>query len=206
MIEQRIWRWAALGCVAFGTLAFLVRTGEDATATGVRVAPSTSVAVLSLGRVLENLDERVVREDELKAEIGKREAALKQIEEQLEQLTTTMDTLTPGSNERAQMLEEAVRLRYTLEFEGNLASRLLSQQRTEMQLALFNKIRDAARTYADAEGFDIVLASDHKAEIPQGLGANETNGAILSRRVLHASDAVDITDAVAQRMNNQFNR
>ena len=104
------------------------------------------------------------------------------------------------------MVEEAVRLQYKLEFEGNLASRILQRQRTEMQLALFNKIRDAARAYADAEGFEIVLTTDHTAEIPANLGANEVNGAILSRRVIHASASVDITDAVAQRMNNQFNR
>ena len=206
MNEQRIWRWAALACVSAGMTMLFVRTAPSATANAVRVAPATSVAVINLGSVLEALDERTVRENELKSEIDARQAALDQLDEERKQIIAVLDTIPRDSPERDAKLEEAVRIAATLEFEGNLAQRLIARKRTEMQLVLFNKIKDAAKAYADAEGFEIVLTSDDGAEIPDGMGANETNAAILSRRVLHASQAVNITSAVAQRMNNEFNR
>ena len=207
MTEQRTWRWAALACVAMSMTFFLVRTGPSADATSTRLAaPTTSVAVLNLGKVLEARDERTVREGELQREIESREATLKQMQEERQQLVAVLDTLTRGTPEREAKVEEAVRKQATFEFEGNLAERLIARQRTEMQLMLFNKIKDAAKAYADAEGFDIVLTSDHETQIPDGMPANETNAAILSRRVLHANERVDITSAVAQRMNNEFNR
>ncbi|MEM1423845.1 MAG: OmpH family outer membrane protein [Planctomycetota bacterium] len=206
MNEQRIWRWAALACVTLGMTMLFVRTAPSATAHGVRVAPATSVAVINLGQVLEALNERTVREDELKREIDTRQSALDMLAEQAEQVMASLETIPTDSPERVGKVEEAVRIQATLEFERNLATRLIARQRTEMQLVLFNKIKAAAKAYADTEGFDVVLTTDDGAEIPNGMGANETNAAILSRRVLHASQGVNITSAVAQRMNNEFNR
>ena len=206
MTEQRIWRWTALALVTMALALAWNGLSPRATANAITMAPPTTTSVISLRGALEKLDERVVREEELKSEIEKREKVIKDLQEELENLAALLDEMVPGSDERAEKLEEAVRLQVQIEFETNFANRMLGQQRTEMQLALFNKIREATKAYAAGEGWDIVLVTDHESEIPNGLAPNEVNGAILSRRVIHASPSVDITDEVAQRMNNEFKR
>ncbi len=206
MHEQRKWTWTALVAIGVALGALFHQGGSSADANAVAMAPATSVATISLRRAMEGITERLVREEELKADITERELAVQALGEELKQLTAVMDTLANGSKERNEMLEQAIRKQVLLEVETKLANQLLGQRRTELQLGLFKKIKKATEAYAVAEGYDIVFVTDHEEAIPRGLGPNETNGAILSTRVMYASGAVDVTDAVVQRMNNEFNR
>jgi Skp family chaperone for outer membrane proteins len=206
MTEQRIWRWAALAIAGLAIALGWHATTPPAGANALQTAPTTSIAVIDLASVLDQLEERVVREGELKAEIEAREGRIREIEQQLNAVQQELDVMPGGTDRREAKLEEAVRMRMQVEFESNFANRVVAVQRKEMQLALFNKIKAATDAYAKAEGWDAVLVTDHNSQIPEGLGPQETFGAIVSTRVLSAGDAIDITDEVARRMNNEFKR
>lgn len=205
MNEQRIWRWAALALATIAMGAMWHATTRPAGANATRVADPTSVAVIDVGKVLELLDERNDRQAEFDAEIQSRTAKIEEMESTFKAITEEIDLLPDGDRKR-EKFEEAVRLNMQIEFEKEFATRILAEKRKDLLLDMFNKIKQSTDDYAKAEGWDVVIVSDHSVDIPETMGAAETNNAILSRRVLSASDAVDITDEVAQRMNNEYAR
>jgi Skp family chaperone for outer membrane proteins len=97
-------------------------------------------------------------------------------------------------------------MRFEAQFrlETEIAERTLAEHQKLMQLALFNKITEAVRAYADREGIDVVLTNDSGVEIPQDLSDQQFLAAVTGRRVVFASDAIDITEEVAQAMNNEY--
>jgi Skp family chaperone for outer membrane proteins len=207
MRERIIWRWAALGLAAAALILGSIYLSTPAEARrAMQSATTANVAVIDIARVLDALDEKTSRERELQTIIQERENKLEEIRTQLEQVTADLDILPRDSDRYQTTLEEAIRLQTNLEFEGRLAETLVARRRTQLQLELFNKIRDAACAYASTEGWDIVLTSDAGTEIPDGLQPNELRNAILSRRVLCTDERYDISSEVAQKMNNEFRR
>ena len=69
---------------------------------------------------------------------------------------------------------------------------------------LYRKCLDATEVVAKDLGYDVVLfkesTPDFNYENPQQLSTQ-----IQVRKLLWSADEVDITDAVAQRMNNAYN-
>ena len=121
-------------------------------------------------------------------------------------ITAQLEDLERGTARYDEMIEQAVRKNMELEFEGNFAERVLIEQRKELQIALFNKIAEATRRYAEREGWDIVLSSDLNDEVPTRLGPGETQAVLLGRRTFAVSSGADITNEVAQMMNNEYKR
>jgi Skp family chaperone for outer membrane proteins len=166
------------------------------------------VAVVDIAQVLEQLSEKREREMQLESEIGERQDRLDRLKGQADLAKQDLEVLLRGTKEFRERQEEAIRLEGRLQIENEIAQRRLSQSRMRMQLELFNKILEAAQRYADREGFDIVLSSDVSDPIPEvaaeQMQPQEFMAMLASRRVVHASGAVDITDEVAQMMNNEF--
>lgn len=207
MQDQRIFRWAALCVATLGICALWNASTPSADANAItQTGRATNMATINVARVLELLEERTDREQELMGEISDREATINAMTEQLKAIRADLEVMENDTPQRREKVEEGVRLSMQLEFENNFATRVLEVQRKEMQLALFNKIKSATQAYAGAEGWDLVLVTDHETEIPASLGPNETRGAILSRRVLSVNESIDITDEVARRMNNEYSR
>ena len=112
--------------------------------------------------------------------------------------------LPGGSPEGEAKAEEFVRLQMSLESETKLAKALIDNKQKKMHIDLFNKINDAARRYAEREGYQIVISSDADVRIPPTATEDQVQGAIVNRRVLFAAAPVEISAAVAQMMNNEY--
>ncbi|MEM7623174.1 MAG: hypothetical protein AAF235_08205, partial [Planctomycetota bacterium] len=61
-----------------------------------------------------------------------------------------------------------------------------------------------ADTVARSEGYDIVYIDDSGVELPTQPTEQQALQIILSRRVLFASNAIDITDELQRLMNNRY--
>ncbi len=207
--SDRMPGWAvALVAVVVGVVVGRAPLERATAEMGRLLAGPTAVAVVDIARTLDQLAEKRDREMELESAIADRQARVDRLRDEAQAVAEELDILPEGSMEWRDRREEAIRLEGRLQIEQKLAQQILSQSRMRMQLELFNKIVESSQRYAEREGFDIVLSSDVSEPIPEvaaeQMGPQEFMAMLASRRVVHATDAVDITDEVAQMMNNEF--
>lgn len=200
-------RWAAvIGVVLAGIGAIRVASVQaQGTPSGAR---ATSVAIVDVGRVLDALDEKAIEVARL-SEYGQRLASdVQSIQSQLDAATADLDVLPKDTPQWEDKQNEAIRLQMKVQAEQEFAKFRLNKEKQRVKLKLFNKILEAAGTYAEREGYDIVINDDRDMTIPaEQLGQltdAQFESFVQSRRVIYAKDSVDITDAVAQMMNTQY--
>ncbi|TVQ75992.1 MAG: OmpH family outer membrane protein [Phycisphaeraceae bacterium] len=210
MIGQQVWRWGWLIVAAMLALSIWQFTNTPATAQqgGGGGMVATRVAVIDPAAVFDKLDETARRQAELNQFVGEREREIKAITDQLQEISDELDAIrgTVASNDPGLLAlrNRAVRVSRQLRFEQEFAQRQIEERQVQVQLEMFNKIAGAAGRFAQREGIDLVIADDSKVEIPVNIDLRQFSAAISSRRVMHATSAVDITDAVARLMNNEF--
>lgn len=163
-------------------------------------AGPTKVAVVNLQQVINKAklqaDNRAAnqkRAEELKAEQKKRQ-------EHIVQLQNEIDPLAPGGDawrtKRDQIQQKTLELRVWAE---------MQEQNTQLEQArqfavIYQAATEAAAAVAKSAGYDIVLQT---GELPDLLRLNiqQLQTVVQTRKVIYASDRVDITQAVLDRIN-----
>lgn len=205
MKGEQLWRWSLVGSLALlGGAVLSVGTAAVNANSAAMFAPAAEpVAVVDLQTLIDLLDERAQREQELQAfgtELDNRVRAIR------DQLQAKADELKSVSNSRAgQLFEEIVRLRANLAAEEQYATTIANERLTRLKRDLYQKVLTAVEQYAEQAGYSLVISNDAGASLPQvgeGLGALESS--MVSRKVLYARNTIDITQAVANRMNTDY--
>lgn len=196
MTRQRMWIAAAAAAVV--GLGF-----ASVQANRLLKGTPTAVAIVEVQRVIDSLKEKVAIEaqmqqhnEQVQKEKTDRERAVKQMQDELQ-------LLTPGTENHRKKLEAAERavieLNAWLQFENN---KLVRERGTQIE-ALYQKMLKATADVAKSNGYQIVLfgegPADFRAENPQQLST-----LIQIRKVIWYDPALDITDMVTQKMNNDF--
>lgn len=206
MRTERIWRAVLIGAIVFagaGIWRLGAPTAEASNAT-LNLAPG-EVATIDINKVLDNLDERVARETELKAFFTELENGVRAYEAELEQAREDLKLLQAGSQQFKNKRNQIVRLQLKIEGEAQLARALADERRKIMHMELFQKIVAATGEYADREGTCIVMNDDSNVEIPiDEISGNQLQAAIVGRRIIYACPDADISMFVAEMMNNQY--
>lgn len=205
MSDSPRWRLGVVAAIAIVACSLSVAMVRSATAQGAanRARPS-AVAVVSISKILENLDERTDKEGELASLGRKREDEVNALGEKARAAMADLDVLPKGTADWKAKREEALRMEAQFRLEKQIAELTLGEQQKSMQLALFNKIVAAVKAYAEREGFDLVVTNDSNATIPEDLPDQQFLAAVTGRRVVFASDDIDITDEVSLDMNNAY--
>lgn len=205
---DRFWRWSFLAVAALAAAGLWRAGSQQAQAERAVLGAPCCVGVLDLNAVLSSLTERESREAELREFIQSKESVLEDIKKRGQQAQKALEdmrkVLPAGSPESEAKAEETVRLQMTLKAESELSQALVENKQKKMHVELFTKINDAARRYAEREGLLIVLSTDAGFRIPMSATEEQTQSAIVGRRVLYAAEPVDISAGVAQMMNNEF--
>lgn len=204
MEGRNLWRWSVVGMVALsGTLGWLIAS-SPASAEATAAASPCCVGVLRLNDVLSKLDEKSVRETELKKFFDEREKAVNALLDRVKTLREELKLLPKDSPDRNAKREEYARVGAQAKIEADLSQVLAAEKKKLMELDMFNKIKDAAATVAQRQGLSLVLNDDSQVEIPDDAEYRDVQNAMINRRVLFAADTVDISAEVANYMNNEF--
>jgi Skp family chaperone for outer membrane proteins len=184
---------------------------SQAVAMRTMMAQPTAVAVIRLPELLNELQQRA------DAEIQLREMATSLDEQdqakraELEGLRDRLEAVPEENRDEIHSISEEIRLKL-LKYEGWRRFELdrLDVEKSLRLRDLYRSVRAAVEQYANANGYDIVVVDDHEAELsvnPQANASreNQIRQQMLSRRVLHANTAVDITDDLVRQMNNEYN-
>lgn len=172
-------------------------------ATSNLLARPTAVGVVNIEEVVASLTEKQQLDAEMKTKRDSLAAEQATRQKQIEKLEFDLNALrvgTPAYEAKQEQLQKAVlELQVWIRFEQQKAGRELGLQ-TER---LYKKILTACERVGVDNGYDLVLFResdvDASFENPQQLQA-----LIQLRKVLYASDQIDLTDQVIQRMNNEY--
>lgn len=203
MKYEFLWRWSLVGSLVLLGCAILSHSIVPANATLAQTAPdSEPVAVVDLERLIDSLDERKTREQDLQALGDRLEKRVNDLRENLNQKLDERETAS--ESRRGALFEEIVRLQTTLEAEQEYATRIAGELLTRLKRELYRKVLASVKQYAESAGYALVISDDSAADLPDDGGLQGLEMTMMNRKVLYARPSVDITDEVAQRMNVDY--
>ncbi len=166
---------------------------------------ATGVAVVDVQKAFDALREKTQVEAELttaadlvKTEDGKRQAKLRELDQDLK----IMAVGTPPYEKKQEELERAALDRQVwLQFQQGK----LNRERAVRIEAIYKKMIETIGRVAQANGYKLVLFKEQDVNLGSISKPEQISAIIGSRKVLWSSDELDLTDQVVQRLNNDFN-
>lgn len=164
---------------------------------------ATAVATIQLSEVLAQLDEvddmnarMRVRRDEIVREKVDREREINVLTQDLEVLDRDSVAAHEAEMKRAQ---KAIQLEAWMKFQE---ARLQIDQALMLE-DIYRKIVETIGVVAEQDGWDLVLYYDDIRSV-QGKTVQQVQSLIALRKLVYASDDLNISDRVIQVMNNNF--
>lgn len=167
-------------------------------------APATSVATVDIVEIIDQLEERKVRESELEALKVASQAQLDEVGNQLGILRADLETLKRGTDEYKNKIREAMEVSAVIEARREALNQILSMDRGNVSREMYLKVTDAISRIADREGYDIVIFDDSLFPVVEDAPYQDVFRSIISRSVIYRHESVNITDQVTTLMNNEF--
>lgn len=176
--------------------------------TGSKAAPpASSVALVELAKLTGSLDEAKVLKDQLLKQRDDSQKKLQEVKDELAAVNKNLEQIKEkkGSPEYLKELAHKYELESLLKARGEGLQQLIDIAEGENMKAMFIKVVDAVGRLGKERGFDVILWDDRTISPPNApaTGAQVWN-LIRDRRILYASDRVDITDDVLTQMNNEY--
>ncbi|MEO1583418.1 MAG: OmpH family outer membrane protein [Planctomycetota bacterium] len=198
-----------------GLLAGLVLGAAGIAGVGVglgagvvqRMADPTAVAVVDIDRVSSELEEFNVRVESLAGKRDARVTELREISTRIEEINVELGTLTDEEEDRAiQLAIERQVLQSDLQTKQQAYQSEADLMQGRLTRELYVKIVEATGRIAERDGYDLVVFDDRSISIddPQAASFAGSLATIKSKKVLYASDVVDLTPSVLALMNNEF--
>lgn len=197
--------FAALAVVGAVIASAAVLTSRPAAAETMLLAPQAQpVAIIDINKVLNKLDEKEAREKELQGYFKTLGDSLEATKKDLDTTRDSLQILPQNTPDFDAAREKVVRLTAKLRLDQEMSQALADERRMRMQLSLFNKIRSATQRLSKKEGYALVFSDDSNVEIPATATAEQIQAGVISRRLIYADAAVDISEQVATMMNNEY--
>lgn len=190
--------------------AFMLQTlAVDASRPLRIVADATPVATVDVSRVLEQIDERSewdIRIETLKASIQQEAATRRAAMER--RLAESEEAATPDDRQRIR--DEVALMQLRLEAWGTVKEAEIDREESLKWRSIYRNLRREAQRVAEAEGYAMVLVDDSVGEIRTATQSQmplqqQVLEQITNRRILFATNGIDVTDQVIVRMNNAAN-
>ncbi len=169
-------------------------------------APVT-LAAIRMDTLVENLDERA----NAKAEVARMEREIadeqKARQDELTKLEDEFKDLLPGPMKDELRDRIAMKgLQYKSWYEGSMEE--LEAEKALRLKDLYRKIKIAIKAMAETAGYDIVIQNDESSDLPFESDSRvpaqvQVLQQISSRKVLYLKPAVDVTQDLIVRMNNE---
>jgi len=170
------------------------------------------IGAVNIVRVFDELEEKIDMNADLRQLEEKRGVRLRELGDRARDLEEKAKLLRPESEDaknNAKLLEDASRefRSYRDATEDHLYNKLY-----DFTLGIYKKIRDEVQAYAREATYDIVLRTrdtdvgDLDKDLRPRTRYIELNRRIDAQTVLHHNPALDFTDAIIKRLNDQYQR
>lgn len=186
------------------TLVAAIAAALGAGVATSRQAAPTTVAVVDIDKLSTSLEEFKVPREQFIAKQNAWSEELRGLQTRLASLTEELE-LIPEDNTDARI--NKIIQRTTIESEIKTKGQLFQQASDLDQAKLFkrmyDKISDGATRIAKRDGIDIMIVDDRIFAIPATNRAAQSQ-MLESKKILFASETVDLTDELLTMLNNEF--
>ena len=134
--------------------------------------------------------------EDLEKQVEAAEAAVKDLEAEL-------DSFQPGSDAQAAAVQKLQAAVGELRAQQQFANAKIELERARALRDTYVAIKDAARRFAEREGYDYILLDDSLPEMDPA-NAAKTMQQISARRFIFANHKSDVTDALIAFMNEDW--
>lgn len=191
---------AALGVSALAMVSGALGAGL----ASQRAAAPSSVAVIDIDRLSMDLEEFKVPAEQFRAKQAAWGEEIRALQAKMAAVDAELD-LVPETEIDARISK--VIQRSTLDSEIKTKGQLFQQasdiEQSKLFKQMFDRIADGAARLARRDGIDLVLVDDRIFTIPVNNRAAQS-AALESKKVLYASEPVDLTDELLTMLNNEF--
>lgn len=198
-------RWALPVCVTLGAMGVMSHYTAATPAPAFPSPQPTTIAIVDLVKLMDGLRKTVDLNNQEIAKIEERNKGLNDLSEQVkakeEELKLLPKTEEKQIREKVAALYE---LNQTRKARFDALQRVIDFEKGEIIRELYEDVQNAALAYAKKNGFDLVLVDDRAMEVPPQATRDQMQMVIQSKRILFAADTLDITPALVQEMNNQY--
>lgn len=169
-----------------------------------RAAAPSSVAVVDIDRLSMELEEFKVPAEQFRAKQAGWGEEIKALQAKMAAVDAELE-LIPETEIDARI--NKVIQRSTLDSEIKTKGQLFQQasdiEQSKLFKQMFDRIADGAARLAQRDGIDLMLVDDRIFTIPVNNRAAQS-AALESKKVLYASEPVDLTDELLTMLNNEF--
>jgi Skp family chaperone for outer membrane proteins len=207
-IRTSMWRspLALIAAAGIAVLGLNVWQGQTAVARSNFVAATpTSIGVVNLEVLMGKLDEVKTRNSSLQAKGAERQKPLTELSTKLEKIKKDLELEPKDSKKRPEMVAEGVIIERQAQAMKQAYQQLIELDKGAILNDVYTRLTKSCEALAAKQGLDLVIVDDTSIRLPENGDANEMTQAIQARRVLFAGKSVDVTDALASLMNNEFN-
>lgn len=193
---------SSLVLVSLG-LVLLAAVSTVAVPAAMRLAPPAPViATLNLEEVIKNLEERSLREGEMKGFNQGLQGELDTLVKSMQDEQSKLAALSGGELEQAtaKLLEMQANARVKKE----LYEAIIDRRRGKVFRELYNKIADASKRLGEKSGYTMVIASDESVQVPANAPSQDVERTISLKRFVFVSKGHDVTGELVTMMNNEF--
>ncbi len=199
---------AAGGLIALGVMCYVSRSWGQQTSpagqnrpTQTAAEPKTRIALLNLTYVIKNYLKYQNFQKEIKSQIEPFQKRDSELRKQLEELRKKAETAKPS--EREALEREAKEIQRKLEDNAAEIKGALGKKSDDEMKILFTDVFDAARRYAAAHEFELVLhyndaVTPEDFMSPQNIARKLNTGALMP---LYAAPGMDISREIVEMLN-----
>ncbi len=159
--------------------------------------------MVDVAQVFNTLKQNEQIQADMKTRAEKLEQQAKDKQAKIEQLRQRLKMLTPGAEAYKQTEQELQKAVIEHQVWARFEQRRLQVEGSLQTEQVYRRMSSTIEQIAKETGYDVVLYKDQQPKF-EGSDPQQIRSQIAIRKVLYASDAVDITDQVVQRMDNQY--
>lgn len=187
-----------------GVLAAWGAAARASAAAQARANP-TAVAVINLEQLINDLEQFRSMESRIQPYVDGLQAELDTLIQQLEDKRSEIQ-LAPGDQAdlATQLRRDFRKLEAVVGQRQQINQQLINLRIGDELTAIYEKIRVTVDDVAEREGYGLVMVDDRGVTIPPNIDAERVQAFISRKRILHASNEVDITQRLIARMNADF--
>ncbi len=189
-----------LGIALVAAIAAALGAGVAAS----RQAAPSAVAVVDIDRLSTDLEEFKIPREQFIAKQNAWTEELKALQARLASLDEELDLIPEGSTDaRINKIIQRTTVESEIKTKGQLFQQASDLEQAKLFKRMYDKIADGAARIAQRDGIDLVLVDDRIFAIPATNRAAQS-AMLESKKVLYASEPVDLTDELLTMLNNEF--
>ena len=170
-----------------------------------RMQPATAIAVVDFSRVLDALQEPKDRDATRRSRAEQISKELEAERKRLEDLEKRINDLPPNSPEWRDLVLRGLQDAAALKARQETHQAFLDREKLDFLREIYAKVTDAVNRVAARDGWELVLIDDRSISLPPTQsGRNAVDAAIASKRVIMATERIELTNQVITMMNNEY--